>query len=115
MPKRLCLDCGTLADDTRCEPCRLTRQRTRDTHRPNSTDRGYDAAHKRQRRRWAPKVEAGLVDCARCHLPILPGTPWDMGHDDDRTTWTGPEHAACNRGAGGVNGAAVTNSTRRGW
>jgi hypothetical protein len=75
--------------------------------------RGYGRAHDAERKRWAPKVDAGLVDCARCHQPIEPGRPWDLGHTDDRTTWTGPEHTTCNRRAGAINGALVTHALGR--
>jgi hypothetical protein len=75
-------------------------------------DRGYTTAHDRERARWVPKVDAGLVDCARCHEHIEPGRPWDLGHNDERTEWTGPEHRVCNRRAGGRNGARVTNAMR---
>jgi hypothetical protein len=79
--------------------------------------RGYDHRHQRERERWRPKVEAGLADCAalRCVMPtraILPGQAWDLGHDEARTRWTGPEHAPCNRADGGRRGAAVTNGQR---
>ncbi len=64
--------------------------------------RGYDASHDRLRRRWAPSVARGLVSCWRCGLLITPGQPWDIGHDDvDRSIVRGPEHARCNRAAGG--------------
>lgn len=80
--------------------------------RPSSTARGYDIRHQQERARWAPKVDAGLVDCARCGERLQAGRPWDLGHSDDRLTWTGPEHQTCNRRAGGRNGAAVTNAQR---
>ena len=75
--------------------------------------RGYDRKHEAERARWVPKVDAGLVDCARCNQPIQPGRPWDLGHTDDRKGWTGPEHRHCNRSAGGTNGALVANAGRR--
>jgi hypothetical protein len=68
--------------------------------------RGYTAEHDRLRARWKPKVDRCTVHChARvCVEParlILPGQAWDLGHTEDRTAWTGPEHATCNRSAGG--------------
>lgn len=75
--------------------------------------RGYGRGHKAERARWAPQVDAGRVDCARCHEPIEPGRPWDLGHTDDRTGWTGPEHRSCNRVAGARNAATVTNAIRK--
>jgi hypothetical protein len=60
--------------------------------------RGYGSRHKALRKRWEPKVAAGVVGCARCGKPIAPGSAWDLGHDDhDRTKYNGPEHRACNR------------------
>lgn len=69
--------------------------------------RGYTAEHDRLRERWRPRVERASVNCHAkvCVMVsgrlILPGQPWDLGHTDDRTAWTGPEHAPCNRSAGG--------------
>ncbi len=82
--------------------------------RLTTSQRGYDAGHQAERERLRPEVEAGLHDCARCRGWIEPGTPWDLGHTDDRTGWTGPEHASCNRSAGGRNGALVANARRGG-
>jgi hypothetical protein len=67
--------------------------------RPSAARRGYGRAHQAERRRWETAVAEGLVDCARCGRPILPGEAWDLGHADDRASWTGPEHARCNRAA----------------
>src|SRR5262249_9362449 len=61
--------------------------------RPSSTDRGYGTAHAAARKRLEPLVAAGEVRCWRCALPIPPGQPWDLGHDDhDRGVYRGPEH-----------------------
>ena len=71
--------------------------------RPGSTHaRGYGRAHQQLRQQWELRVRTGLVVCHRCDLPIKRSDEWDLGHDDhDRTKYTGPEHAECNRRAGG--------------
>ena len=71
--------------------------------------RGYGHAHDRERARVAHLVTHLQATCHRCNLIILPTEPWDLGHSDDRTTWTGPEHARCNRSAGGTKGAKIRN------
>lgn len=76
--------------------------RERDRARGSRQQRGYGRDYDRTRRRWAPLVGTGTVPCTRCHAPIPPGTPWDLGHHDhDRTIITGPEHQACNRATAG--------------
>lgn len=74
--------------------------------RASRQERGYDAAYDRARRRWAPLVATCRVHChadicieASGRL-ILPHQPWDLGHDGQRHI-RGPEHATCNRSAGG--------------
>lgn len=63
-----------------------------------TSDRGYGWQHQRERARWQREVDRGDVDCAHCGLRIEPGTPWDLGHDDNnRTRYVGPEHSSCNR------------------
>lgn len=77
-------------------------------HRPTSRDRGtatqrgYGTAHQNLRAGWKRKVDAGEVACARCGRLIVPGEPWDLGHDDhDRSVYTGPEHRRCDRATAG--------------
>lgn len=57
-----------------------------------------------ERARWSTIIAAGSVTCRRCHQPIQPGTPWDLGHPADRPYSSGnhtddlaPEHRHCNR------------------
>jgi hypothetical protein len=60
--------------------------------------RGYGEDHRRDRRRWKLKVDAGVVLCRRCGKLILPGEEWDLGLDDlDRSLPASPEHRRCNR------------------
>jgi hypothetical protein len=87
-------------------------------HARNRGERGYGADHDAERRRWRPVVASGAAQCANpvCLRPnrlIHPSEPWDLGHDDDRSTYRGPEHRACNRGEGGRNGAAVVNARKQ--
>lgn len=70
-----------------------------------TTQRGYGSTHQAERRKWKPIVDAGQ---AHCHAAVClqltrrinPGEPWDLGHTPDRTAYTGPEHASCNRADG---------------
>jgi hypothetical protein len=94
--------CTALVRGGRCPRC----ERQADRARGSRQARGYDTEHDRLRARWKPRVEAGGVHChaAVCVEParlILAGQAWDLGHTADRTAWTGPEHASCNRSAGG--------------
>jgi hypothetical protein len=94
--------CPELTTARRCAAC----AHEAEVRRGSRQQRGYDAGHERERERWRPHVEAGQVDCHAhvCLMPIkriLIGARWDLGHTDDRTAWTGPEHRRCNRAAGG--------------
>lgn len=94
--------CPELGTARHCTTHASERERARGTKQ----QRGYDAAYDRERRRWAPKVAACTVHChaPNCLEPsgrlILPHQAWDLGHDDERRI-RGPEHARCNRAAGG--------------
>lgn len=91
-------DCPELTHATRCHMHRREREQLRGTRQA----RGYGAAHVATRDAWVPIVAAGHVPCARCGELITPGSSWDLGHHDtDRATYTGPEHAACNRATAG--------------
>lgn len=106
------------------------------TRRASTEARGYGKAHRTERARWARILKrAGVVDCARCglpiyatwpvnppavHVPACPARPdcqggcwctWDLGHTDDRTAWTGPEHTSCNRAAGARNSRKARKAT----
>jgi hypothetical protein len=96
--------CGALvpAGDGKCGPCRQAVDQARGT----PAERGYDARHRRIRAQWAPLVAAGGVICWRCNLVIPPGAPWQMGHDDDKTGYVGPEHQSCGSADGGRKGLA---------
>lgn len=101
---RLCLGganrrpCPEVQDGPRC-PLHL---REMEQARGSASVRGYDRAHQLERERLRPDVEAGLANCARCGEWIAPGELWDLGHTDDRTAWSGPEHRRCNRAAPGL-------------
>ncbi len=81
--------------------------------RPSRVERGYDQHHVALRSHFARELEAGKTfTCAKCCKPVAHGDAWDLGHSEDRRTYTGPEHAACNRSHGGKRGAKVTNARR---
>lgn len=107
---RTCACIGCPAHDGSCPDLTTTRRCPRCAHqaearRGSRQARGYDAEYDRERRRWAPKVAACTVHCHAdvCIEPvrlILMHQPWDLGHDEQRRI-RGPEHATCNRSAGG--------------
>ena len=80
-----------------------------ETRRGSRQARGYGASHDRERTRIAHLVEHLQAHCAKCGLIVLPTESWDLGHNEDRTRWTGAEHARCNRSDGGRKGAKLRN------
>lgn len=98
--KRACTTpgCGALTNGGHCPKHRRERDRARGTRQ----QRGYDAEHDAERRRWAPIVATGGVRCRRCPKLIGPDEPWDLGHPDaDCPRPRAPEHIACNRATAG--------------
>lgn len=73
--------------------------------RPGSTTaRGYGPEHRRLRQALLPYAYG--EPCPKCGETMLPGQALDLGHTDDRTAYTGIEHARCNRQAGAHKGHA---------
>lgn len=105
-PPRRPLNCATCGNTFQpkggqkyCTPACRPRKFDTPRDRPSSAERGYGPEHRKRRKRWAKRVEAGGVRCWRCDHPINPDDQWDLGHDDrDRTIWRGPECIPCNRG-----------------
>ena len=90
MPQRPCLTCGAYTAGTRCQPC----------HRQHKAK--YNAPHRHARTAWLPAINAGTVTCWRCHQPINPTQPWDLGHRQGQPSH--PEHPYCNRSHGPLTG-----------
>ena len=91
----------------------MRRRRPRKRAQASASARGYHYRHQKQREHWKPAVNAGIVQCqAPVCLEerdgrsrwIIPGTPWHLGHNEDRTAWTGPWHARCNLSEGATRG-----------
>lgn len=80
-----------------------------------TTERGYDAKHKRIRANIQKRMNASeQFYCWRCTKPINPGEPWDLGHDDnDRTRYMGPEHAGCNRATTTHKAGNIVDTSRQ--
>jgi hypothetical protein len=72
--------------------------------------RGYGYKHRALRKQWAARIASSIVICRRgneCLLRdrpagnmIVPGEPWELGHDESRQ-YSHPEHLQCNRATAG--------------
>jgi len=87
-----------------------------------TTARGYGSAHREVRAWWKPIVEQGAaqchaIDCLEPTRWIQPWAQWDLGHNEARTAWTGPEHVRCNRTEGALRrqGKIRLGTPRRRW
>lgn len=90
--------CPSIVTAGRCPACRTTA----DTARGTRQQRGYDANHDAERRRWSRLIRRQPQPCARgCGRLIHDGDTWDLDHADDRQSYLGPSCPACNRAAGG--------------
>lgn len=76
----------------------------------NTTDRGYGHRHRQLRLALLPYAYG--EPCPKCGHPMLRGQALDLGHTDDRTAYTGIEHARCNRQAGAIKGHAGRQARR---
>ena len=113
MPKRRCAwpNCPQLVN----VGTRYCKQHKRENEQQRGTpaQRGYDTAHKQMRAQWAQAMALGArPTCKRCGKPVKPTQSWDLGHDDSRTQWTGPEHSHCNRSAGQANSVRMREHWR---
>lgn len=73
----------------------------------------YAGPHKRERREANAALTARPSRCRRCGRLVYPdhlrhlnwdGEKFDLGHPDPGQQGKEPEHATCNRGAGGREG-----------
>ena len=91
--------------------CRVECRPKRHYIKLSTVDRGYDAQHRRWRRRALAELLPG-APCPRCGEPMWPDSQdLDLDHTDDRSGYLGLSHAFCNRSAG----AKVGNRQRRPW
>jgi hypothetical protein len=93
--------------------------RTRTPDKRTTTERGYGNEHQRLKDKWRPVVDRGDAYCAQpiCVMRtrwIPPGTPWALGHTDDRTAYLGPTHARCNQLDGASKGGRTIAARKHG-
>lgn len=69
-------------------------------HRRTTSQRGYGGIHRRLRAQALASYDPA-APCPRCGRPLGGPTALDLGHLDDRSGYSGLEHAHCNRSARG--------------
>ena len=98
-----CNDCGRQiplgSKRGRCESCwkiyEREKSRARRAKYGTTTERGYGRRHRDLRAGYERQIQTGLIKCARCGRPIVPGEPWDLGHDDnDRRRYSGKRYGS---------------------
>jgi hypothetical protein len=83
-----------------------------------SRDRRRGHADQAARRALAAWVATGQAECPRCGQAIDPDQPWDAGHATSLAEGgrpdgpLRPEHASCNRSAGGQLAAELRRGRR---
>ncbi|MDF7665719.1 hypothetical protein [Bifidobacterium sp. ESL0745] len=91
----------------------MVHRRAHEQARGSASRRGYGKAHQAEREKWKRLMSQGVRPiCKRCGLPVFPWQAWDLGHNDARTGWSGPEHAHCNRSAGQANSVRMRERWR---
>jgi hypothetical protein len=73
----------------------------RQPHTRTAAERGYGAAHRRERARVKRLVDLGVARCSRCGGRIAPGAKFHLDHQDhpqahQLNLWRGPSHPWCN-------------------
>lgn len=108
MPKRRCIQCGTLTDRTRCPTCQRAKDRERNARRPH-----YHGDYQRRRNELVAAAHAWGWPCAICHQPLHPDLAWphpdsttaDHVNPGDPNSPLRPAHARCNSARGNRDSA----------
>ena len=102
----------------------MQRRRVRRKPRPraNTAARGYGYAHEKLKKTLLAAWYPGQP-CTRCGEPMWERWTVDrsgrrmsaihLGHSDDRTRWTGLEHAHCNLSDGATRGNRMRETARQ--
>lgn len=116
---RWCVRCGAEFSTARATKiyCTVECREAGRSRRPRATtsERGYGAAHKKERQRWADLMaeawaQGEYVACCLCGDAITEGEAWHLDHDPSGAGYRGPAHPRCNTSDGGRRGALVANA-----